>query len=81
MDSSYTVVSRNGCHIVFEAVPICDIVALMSAWSNGHKEEHLIGADIAVHLGASVVVGPAKAITDWRKSLAKEMAQRVLDND
>ncbi|EMJ7098629.1 hypothetical protein ACGRSR_17950 [Vibrio owensii] len=63
--NGYSVKNLKGCKVIKGTIPVPELVALLKAWG----DEWVVDGELAQALSVNVVVGPAKAIKDWRKEL------------
>jgi hypothetical protein len=83
-DNSYRVCRVHGCRVIYGAVPVSDMVALVDAWSRSALEEDESVADLPMQerwiadgklaqaLGANLVVGTVQDTLAWRARLQIE---------
>jgi hypothetical protein len=69
--NAYTITHTHGCKVIDRPIPICDLAALMMAWSDHQDpdDKWIIDTSLSQRLGVSMVCGPLSAITAWRAEL------------
>lgn len=79
MTTTYSVSHMRGCRVVNGPVPICDIVALMRAWSDNGQEANdpwFVDSLLSQYLNVNMVCGPRSATTAWRTELGLSPAHK-----
>lgn len=69
MNNSYTVETVRGCKVVWNPIPINDLVGLMNAWTDDNPVAWNCDGLISQTIGAALVAGPADALEEWREEL------------